>query len=84
MKYRFLTLIVSLPMLISAQETLPLSVRQKAELIQKSWVKETPFEKVEVPHIGNEISALSINHSNVSEMVVAPNSGGLWYSQNGG
>ncbi len=84
MKYRFLTLIVSLPILISAQETLPLSVRQKAELIQKSWVKETPFEKVEVPHIGNEISALSINHSNVSEMVVAPNSGGLWYSQNGG
>ncbi len=84
MKYRILAFVASLPMVVLAQETLPLSVRQKVELTQKSWVKETPFEKVEVANVGNEINALSINSMNSSEMVIAPDSGGLWYSQNGG
>lgn len=84
MKYRFLALVASFSIAISAQETLPLSIRQKTELIQKSWVRATPFEKLEVAAIGNQISALNINPSNSSEMVVAPDSGGVWYSQNGG
>ncbi|MDO4228329.1 MAG: hypothetical protein Q4C98_00815 [Capnocytophaga sp.] len=84
MKHTFLALFTSFSFIISAQETLPLSVRQKAELNEQSWVKETPFERVEVAEIGNKINVFSVNNHNASEMIVAPNSGGLWYSQNGG
>lgn len=84
MKYYFLILFAIFSLAVSAQETLSLSVRQKTELKEKSWVKEIPFERVQVTDIGNEISVFSINNHNANEIILSPNSGGLWYSQNAG
>ena len=84
MKHIFLACFASLSFAVSAQETISLSVRQKAELNEKSWVKEVPFERITTNRVGNKIHTFCINEHNVYEMVVAPNSGGLWYSKNGG
>ena len=84
MKHIFLACFASLSFVVSAQETISLSVRQKAELNEKSWVKEVPFERITTNRVGNKIHTFCINEHNVYEMVVAPNSGGLWYSKNGG
>lgn len=69
---------------LTAQELLPLPLRQKEELEARSWVRETPFKQVIVKEIGNRISALNINPKNSNEFVVAPENGGVWLTQNGG
>ena len=69
---------------LTAQELLPLPLRQKEELKARSWVRETPFEQVIVKEIGNRISALNVNPKNSNEFLVAPENGGIWLSQNGG
>ncbi|GET45044.1 hypothetical protein [Capnocytophaga felis] len=84
MKHLFSVFFTVFSLTLSAQETLPLSIRQKAELKEKSWVKETPFEKIHTADIGNKINTFSVNIYNANEVVIAPNSGGLWHSQNGG
>ncbi|ATA68701.1 hypothetical protein CGC48_08715 [Capnocytophaga cynodegmi] len=84
MKHLFSVFFTIFFLTIYAQETLPLSIRQKAELKEKSWVRETPFERIPVTNIGNKINTFSVNKYNVNEVVIAPSSGGLWYSQNGG
>lgn len=38
---------------LTAQELLPLPLRQKEELKARSWVRETPFEQVIVKEIGD-------------------------------
>ncbi|GIM50569.1 VPS10 domain-containing protein [Capnocytophaga stomatis] len=84
MKHLFSAFFTVFSLALSAQETLPLSIRQKAELKEKSWVKETPFERIHTADIGNKINTFSVNTYNANEVVIAPNSGGLWHSQNGG
>ncbi|MFK8301365.1 hypothetical protein ACI75Y_00505 [Capnocytophaga stomatis] len=84
MKHLFSAFFTVFSLALSAQETLPLSIRQKAELKEKSWVKETPFERIHAADIGNKINTFSVNTYNANEVVIAPNSGGLWHSQNGG
>lgn len=69
---------------LTAQELLPLPLRQKEELKARSWVRETPFEQVIVKEIGNRISALNVNPKNSNEFLVAPENGGIWLTQNGG
>ena len=69
---------------LTAQELLPLPLRQKEELKVRSWVRETPFEQVIVKEIGNRISALNVNPKNSNEFLVAPENGGIWLTQNGG
>ena len=64
MKNKIFTFVFSLLIItttLTAQELLPLPLRQKEELKARSWVRETPFEQVTVKEIGNRISALSIN-----------------------
>ncbi|MDO5608134.1 MAG: hypothetical protein Q4G08_06740 [Capnocytophaga sp.] len=78
------TFSVGIILFSQAQELLPLSVRQKDELKESSWVKETPFESITHPAAGSSLSGFSIHPSNALEMVVAPQGGGLWHSQNGG
>lgn len=84
MRFAFLTIFLCSITFSFSQEMLPLSLRQKAESKMDSWVKETPFEKVDIANIGNKISAFSIKDDNILEMILAPESGGLWYSRNGG
>ncbi|MDO5104586.1 hypothetical protein [Capnocytophaga sp.] len=84
MKYSFLLFIFILPITVLAQETLPLSARQKAELLQKSWVNDVPFEKIEISEGSNQVNAFVVNPLNANQFFVAPQSGGLWFSQNGG
>ncbi|ATA90556.1 hypothetical protein CGC58_03430 [Capnocytophaga stomatis] len=84
MKHLFSAFFTVFSLALSAQETLPLSIRQKAELKEKSWVKETPFERIHAADIGNKINTFSVNTYNANEVIIAPNSGGLWHSQNGG
>ena len=69
---------------LTAQELLPLPLRQKEELKVRSWVRETPFEQVIVKEIGNRISTLNVNPKNSNEFLVAPENGGIWLTQNGG
>ena len=69
---------------LTAQELLPLPLRQKEELKARSWVRETPFEQVIVKEIGNRISTLNVNPKNSNEFLVAPENGGIWLTQNGG
>ena len=69
---------------LTAQELLPLPLRQKEELKVRSWVRETPFEQVIVKEIGNRISALNVNPKNSNEFLIAPENGGIWLTQNGG
>lgn len=69
---------------LTAQELLPLPLRQKEELKAHSWVRETPFEQVIVKEIGNRINALNVNPKNTNEFLVAPENGGIWITQNGG
>ena len=69
---------------LTAQELLPLPLRQKEELKVRSWVRETPFEQVIVKEIGNRISALNVNPKNNNEFLVTPENGGIWLTQNGG
>lgn len=84
MKYPILYAFLFFPMVFFAQEMLPLSLRQKAELLHNSWVKEVPFESVQTPNVGSTIRAYSVRKDNTSEMMISPEGGGLWYSQNGG
>ena len=51
---------------LTAQELLPLPLRQKEELKARSWVRETPFEQVIVKEIGNRISTLNVNPKTVT------------------
>ena len=87
MKNKIFTFVFSLLIItttLTAQELLPLPLRQKEELKARSWVRETPFEQVTVKEIGNRISALSVNPKNSNEFIVAPENGGVWLTQNGG
>ena len=73
MKNKIFTFVFSLLIItttLTAQELLPLPLRQKEELKARSWVRETPFEQVTVKEIGNRISALSVNPKNSSEFIV--------------
>ena len=83
-KIVFYIVVFSLSLVVYAQETLPLSVRLKNELNESSWVKETPFEKVEMTGVGHQISVFNVNPLQIAELMVAPKSGGLWFSDNGG
>lgn len=67
-----------------AQELLPLSVRQKEELKETSWVREVPFEKIADSEIGNSVVAFSVHPTDASEILVSPSGGGLWHTTNGG
>ena len=77
-------LLFSTTSLTTAQELLPLSLRQKEELKAHSWVRETPFEQITVKEVGNHISAFNVNPQNANEFLVAPKHGGVWITQNGG
>ena len=84
MKNNLLILSLLIATTATAQELLPLSLRQKEELKANSWVRETPFEQVTIKEIGNRITALNVNPKNSNEFMVVPQNGGLWLTQNGG
>ncbi|GIM59306.1 WD40/YVTN/BNR-like repeat-containing protein [Capnocytophaga canimorsus] len=67
-----------------AQETISLSVRQREELRENSWVREIPFEKVQIASLGNRIEDFYVNPYQASEMMILPKQGGIWLTTDAG